>query len=128
VTRAGNTLPLPGLPDHTVLAIGSDVLTVATQRVSAGGGYGSFLCSDPTDTDLAGLFITGRTVAAHIEHILAKLGTPTRTLVAVRALRLGHVRAAPAQQHPGIDPHRAGTRQADRRVMCSRLPACRTPT
>jgi DNA-binding CsgD family transcriptional regulator len=74
------------------------------------------------------LFITGRTVAAHIEHILAKLGTPTRTLAAVRALRLGHVRAAPAQRHPGIDPHRAGTRQVDRRVMCSRLPACRTPT
>ena len=35
------------------------------------------------------LFVAERTVAAHVEHILAKLGTPTRTLAAVRALRLG---------------------------------------
>jgi DNA-binding CsgD family transcriptional regulator len=28
-------------------------------------------------------------VAAHVEHILAKLSAPTRTLAAVRALRLG---------------------------------------
>jgi DNA-binding NarL/FixJ family response regulator len=37
----------------------------------------------------AALFIAPRTVAAHVEHILPKLGTPTRTLAAVRALRLG---------------------------------------
>jgi DNA-binding CsgD family transcriptional regulator len=37
----------------------------------------------------AALFIAQRTVAAHVEHILPKLGAPTRTLAAVRALRLG---------------------------------------
>lgn len=35
------------------------------------------------------LYITERTVAAHVEHILAKLGVPTRTLAAVRAHRMG---------------------------------------
>ncbi len=35
------------------------------------------------------LVIAPRTVAAHLEHILAKLGAPTRTLAAVRAEREG---------------------------------------
>jgi DNA-binding CsgD family transcriptional regulator len=35
------------------------------------------------------LVIAQRTVAAHIEHILTKLNAPSRTLAAVRALRLG---------------------------------------
>jgi DNA-binding CsgD family transcriptional regulator len=35
------------------------------------------------------LFITERTVAAHLEHIRAKLHAPTRTVAAVRSLRLG---------------------------------------
>lgn len=35
------------------------------------------------------LVIAQRTVAAHIEHILVKLDAPSRTLAAVRALRLG---------------------------------------
>jgi DNA-binding CsgD family transcriptional regulator len=35
------------------------------------------------------LVVAQRTVAAHIEHILVKLGTPTRTLAAVRAERTG---------------------------------------
>jgi DNA-binding CsgD family transcriptional regulator len=34
------------------------------------------------------LFITGRTVAAHLEHIRAKLDAPTRTVAAVRSLQL----------------------------------------
>jgi DNA-binding CsgD family transcriptional regulator len=37
----------------------------------------------------AALFITERTVAAHVEHILPKIGARTRTLAAVRALGLG---------------------------------------
>ncbi len=42
------------------------------------------------------LVVAPRTVAAHVEHILAKLGTPTRTLAAVRAERDGlYVPAAP---------------------------------
>jgi DNA-binding CsgD family transcriptional regulator len=35
------------------------------------------------------LFIAERTVATHVEHILAKFGAPSRTLAAARALRLG---------------------------------------
>jgi len=34
------------------------------------------------------LFITERTVAAHLEHIRAKLEAPTRTVAAVRSLHL----------------------------------------
>jgi DNA-binding CsgD family transcriptional regulator len=47
----------------------------------------------------AALFITRRTVNAHLEHILAKLGTPTRTQAAVHALRLGLY--VPRQLHRG---------------------------
>lgn len=35
------------------------------------------------------LVVAPRTVAAHVEHVLSKLGAPTRTLVAVRASRDG---------------------------------------
>jgi DNA-binding NarL/FixJ family response regulator len=35
------------------------------------------------------LVVAPRTVAAHLEHILVKLGAPTRTLAAVRAEREG---------------------------------------
>jgi DNA-binding CsgD family transcriptional regulator len=144
LTRAGNTLPLTGLPGHQLLDVGSAVLAVATQQLLTSGGYGSFLCPDTahdavtshvritmlacppdapqyvvavvllsppgdlhglTDRELeilgllvegwpnrriaAALFITQRTVAAHVEHILPKLDAPTRTLAAIRALRLG---------------------------------------
>jgi DNA-binding CsgD family transcriptional regulator len=144
LTRAGNALPLTGLPGHPLLGIGSTVLAVAARQLSTSGGYGSFLCPDAADDavtshvritmlacppdalqyvsavvllsppgDLRGLtcreleilgllvegwpnrriaaalYIAQRTVAAHIEHILPKLGAPTRTLAAVRALRLG---------------------------------------
>jgi DNA-binding CsgD family transcriptional regulator len=144
LTRAGNTLPLSGLPGHPLLDVGSTVLAVATRQLPTSGGYGSFLCPDAaqdavtshvritvlacppeapqyltavvllsppgdlhglTDRELeilgllvegwpnrrigAALFIAQRTVAAHVEHILPKLGAPTRTLAAVRALRLG---------------------------------------
>jgi DNA-binding CsgD family transcriptional regulator len=144
LTRAGNTLPLTGLPGHPLLDVGSTVLAVASRQLPTSGGYGSFLCPDTahdavnshvritilacppdasqyviavvllsppgdlhglTDRELeilgllvegwpnrriaAGLFVAQRTVAAHVEHILTKLGAPTRTLAAVRALRLG---------------------------------------
>ncbi|MBX6355497.1 MAG: helix-turn-helix transcriptional regulator [Micromonosporaceae bacterium] len=48
----------------------------------------------------ASLFIAERTVATHVEHILAKLGAPTRASAAVRALQSGlyvpHPAPAPA--------------------------------
>jgi DNA-binding NarL/FixJ family response regulator len=43
------------------------------------------------------LVVASRTVAAHLEHILVKLGAPSRTLAAVRAERMGvYVPAGPA--------------------------------
>jgi DNA-binding CsgD family transcriptional regulator len=43
----------------------------------------------PNNRIAATMQITERTVGAHIEHVLVKLSTATRTLAAVRALRLG---------------------------------------
>ncbi|MEO3930788.1 LuxR C-terminal-related transcriptional regulator [Micromonosporaceae bacterium B7E4] len=144
LTRAGNVLPLPGLPDHPLLRVGSPVLEVAAAGLREGHVHNSFLCPYPATDDPGGhvqvtvlpcptsapahllavvltsparglrgltrreleilgllvdgwsnqrmaseLVITQRTVAAHIEHILDKMDAPTRTLAAVRALRLG---------------------------------------
>jgi DNA-binding NarL/FixJ family response regulator len=143
LTRAGDVLPMPGLPTHPLLGTGSSVMTVAIERLAA-AGYSSFLCAGPaidvpvshvrttvlacppdapyylvavillsppgdlrglTRRELevlgmlvegwpnrriaAGLFVSRRTVNAHVEHILVKLGTATRTLAAVQALRFG---------------------------------------
>ncbi len=47
------------------------------------------------------LVVAPRTVAAHIEHLLVKLGAPTRTLAAVRAEREGlYVPALPRSARP----------------------------
>src|SRR4051794_10636490 len=46
------------------------------------------------------LVVALRTVAAHLEHILAKLGVPTRTLAAVRAERDGLYVPAPRAGRP----------------------------
>jgi DNA-binding NarL/FixJ family response regulator len=43
----------------------------------------------PNQAMAIGLGITERTVAAHVEHILAKLAVTSRTVAAVSALRLG---------------------------------------
>jgi DNA-binding CsgD family transcriptional regulator len=43
----------------------------------------------PNQRIAGALFIAGRTVATHVEHILAKLCAPSRTLAAARALRSG---------------------------------------
>jgi DNA-binding CsgD family transcriptional regulator len=44
------------------------------------------------------LVVAPRTVAAHVEHVLAKLGAPTRTLAAVRAEREGLYVPAPPRR------------------------------
>src|SRR4029453_10751234 len=46
LTRSGNTLALSGLPDHSLLTVGSNLLAVVAQRVTGGGAYGSFLWPD----------------------------------------------------------------------------------
>jgi DNA-binding CsgD family transcriptional regulator len=143
LTVIGSPLPLPGLPDHPLLAAGSPLLISAAVRLRGPGAYATFLCPSPlrrpagyvrvtvlgcqspaipdvcgvvllspyreatslTPRELevlgllvdgctneaiaATLAIAGRTVAAHVEHILLKLAVPSRTAAAVRALRLG---------------------------------------
>jgi DNA-binding CsgD family transcriptional regulator len=44
LTRAGKTLPLPGMPGHPLLCHGSPVLSVAGTILAAGGQYATFLC------------------------------------------------------------------------------------
>jgi DNA-binding NarL/FixJ family response regulator len=43
----------------------------------------------PNHRIAAALALAQRTVNTHLEHILAKLGAPTRTVAAARALRFG---------------------------------------
>jgi DNA-binding NarL/FixJ family response regulator len=49
------------------------------------------------------LVVTPGTVAAHIEHILAKLAAPSRTLAAVRAERAG-LYVPPQTRIPAQEP------------------------
>lgn len=144
---SGAVLPLPGLPDHRLLAAGSAVLTAVSGQPAQGGAYASFLAPLPDvegaeggethvritvlaapsdlrvfgaavvlaspagdlhglsrrELQVLGVLVTGasneriaavlgisaRTVAAHVEHLRAKLAARSRTAAATRALRLG---------------------------------------
>ena len=147
---SGTVQPLPGRPDHRLLAPGSGVLAAATVQLAEGSPYASFLAPLPGEDveereegvgtharitvlavppdlhlfaaavvlvspagDLCGLSrrelqvlgllvtgasnqriaeglgITARTVEVHLDHARAKLGAPSRTTAAARALRLG---------------------------------------
>jgi DNA-binding CsgD family transcriptional regulator len=52
LTRAGNSLPLPGIPTHPLLSQGSPVLAVVAQQLASGPHYASFLCPYSTREDL----------------------------------------------------------------------------
>jgi hypothetical protein len=47
LTRGGDVLPLPGLPDDRLLAPGSPILTVAADELADSGAYTSFLVPTP---------------------------------------------------------------------------------
>jgi DNA-binding CsgD family transcriptional regulator len=82
-------------------------------------------CLTPRELEVLGLVVEGcsnqeiartlvvapRTVAAHLEHVLAKLAAPTRTLAAVRAEREGLYVPAPSRRRPGVarSPSTGGT-------------------
>ena len=67
LSRAGNALPLPGLPGHPLLTAGSAVLAVAARQLAAGDRHSRFLtptpvrapsaatCGSPCSTAPAGL-------------------------------------------------------------------------
>ncbi|SFL09804.1 hypothetical protein [Geodermatophilus ruber] len=144
LTRAGNTVPLPGLPIDPVLAAGSPVVAEVVERLAVGDLYATFLhpapdagdgallrvtaldCSNKTtdhlraavllspqpdvhglsrhDLQVLGLIVAGweddRRIAAALDSTpedvaesarrgMQLLGTPSRTGLAVRALREG---------------------------------------
>src|SRR3954451_2875000 len=47
LTRGGDVLPLPGLPDHPLLVPGSAILTVAAEELAKGGAHATFLAPAP---------------------------------------------------------------------------------
>lgn len=70
------------------------------------------------------LVMAPRTVAAHVEHLLVKLGAPTRTLAAVRAEREGlYVPAVPRPRRGQPSPSRDRERQVGPGATGSDLPA-----
>jgi DNA-binding CsgD family transcriptional regulator len=144
LTRAGNTLPLPGLPIDPVLAAGSPVVAEVVERLAVGDRYATFLhpaldagagallrvtaldCSNEIadhlraavlispepelhglsrhDLDVLGLIVAGwedderiaaalnstaEDVAETSRRAMQLLGVPSRTGLAVRALREG---------------------------------------
>jgi len=68
LTPAGTVQPLPGLPDHPLLAPGSAVLAAATAQLTEGGVLASFLAPLPADGgavgDGAGTFVRITVLAA----------------------------------------------------------------
>jgi DNA-binding CsgD family transcriptional regulator len=54
LTRAGNALPLPGLPTHPLLTPASDVLITVAERLTGGQIHATFLCPDPGNHAPAG--------------------------------------------------------------------------
>ncbi len=118
VLRAdGGLEALPGLPGDALLSARSPLLFAARERI--GHGHALTLLSPapdghgltPRELEVLGLLVQGcsnheiartlmvapRTVAAHLEHILVKLGAPTRTLAAARAERDGLYVPAPSR-------------------------------
>jgi DNA-binding CsgD family transcriptional regulator len=79
----------PHAPDYFVALIlispSGDLLGLTRRELEVLG----FIIDGQSNQHIAhALFITERTVAAHMEHIRAKLDAPTRTVAAVRSLHL----------------------------------------
>ncbi|TKJ19632.1 helix-turn-helix transcriptional regulator [Blastococcus sp. CCUG 61487] len=87
----------PGLTAVALLSPAPDLHGLTPRELEVLG----FLVEGCSNHEIArALVVAARTVAAHLEHILVKLGAPTRTLAAVRAERDGlYVPAARAGGH-----------------------------
>jgi DNA-binding CsgD family transcriptional regulator len=83
----------PGLTGMALLSPATDLHGLTPREVEVLG----LLVEGCSNPEIArALVVAPRTVAAHLEHVLDKLGAPTRTLAAVRAERDGlYVPAAP---------------------------------
>jgi DNA-binding CsgD family transcriptional regulator len=66
LTPSGAVLPLPGLPDHVLLAPGTGVLAAAVGQLSQGGPHASFLAPLPgvKDPEVAGTYVRITALAA----------------------------------------------------------------
>lgn len=91
--------PLPGLRGVVLLSPGGVARGLTARELEVLG----MMVEGCSNGQIAGrLMVTGRTVATHVEHILAKLASPTRTHAAVHAHREGLY--VPAHGHPGRAP------------------------
>jgi DNA-binding CsgD family transcriptional regulator len=99
---AGGEGPSTGLLGTVVLSPATDLRGLTPRELEVLG----LLINGCSNQQIAhALVVAPRTVATHLEHILAKLGAPTRTLAAVRAERDGfyvpatHGRRCVPQRH-----------------------------
>jgi hypothetical protein len=104
ITRSGDALPLPGLPDDPGLASGSPILAAATHELSAGGPYTAFLApvAGP-DGDLLVRVTALDCALPELDHLSAAvLLSPPRNLRGLTTLDLrvlGHLVAGTTQVH-----------------------------
>jgi DNA-binding CsgD family transcriptional regulator len=93
VLAAPEDLP-PGLTAVTLLSPAPDLYGLTPRELEVLG----LLVEGASNHEIARtLVVAPRTVAAHLEHVLLKLGAPTRTLAAVRAERNGLYVPAPSR-------------------------------
>jgi DNA-binding CsgD family transcriptional regulator len=86
----------PGLTGLALLSPATDLRGLTPREVEVLG----LLVEGCSNQEIARtLVVAPRTVAAHVEHVLGKLGAPTRTLAAVRAERAGLYVPVPTASH-----------------------------
>jgi DNA-binding CsgD family transcriptional regulator len=89
----------PGLTALALLSPATDLHGLTPRELEVLG----LLVEGCSDQEIAHtLVVAPRTVAAHLEHILGKLGAPTRTLAAVCAERDGLYVPAPSRRRPCV--------------------------
>jgi DNA-binding CsgD family transcriptional regulator len=107
VLAAPEDLP-PGLTAVALLSPPPDLHGLTPRELEVLG----LLVEGSSNHEIArALVVAPRTVAAHLEHVLLKLGAPTRTLAAVRAERDGLYVPAPSRRRASRPP---GPTSADR--------------
>jgi hypothetical protein len=125
LTRGGDALPLPGLPDDRLLAPDSPILAAATHELSAGGPYTAFLApvAGPDGERLARVTALDCTVP-ELDHLSAAvlLSAPgdLRGLTSLHLRLLGHLVAGTTEVPAlaaalGLDPR--STTEALRRAQ-----------